>query len=132
MDYVIAPTIPSNTPESDPYKTSIYLPQGIVKHVFIYFPWGCAGLAYVTIYHNERQVWPTNKDGSYRGNATVVEFPESYTLPETSNKLMIVGWNLDDTYNHTPVVKFTVLHEEVPGWAKLVFGRLLGRRGNSG
>lgn len=129
MDYVLAPTIPANTPETDPLKTEIMVAAGTLSEVAIYFPWGCAGLAHVQIWHNERQIFPTNLGASYHGNDLLIEFNENYPLPDSTNKIMLVEWNEDDTYDHTPIVRLTVLSEKEPSWVDRLFGNFVVRKG---
>jgi len=125
---VIELTIPPNTPKEDPQIETIKLPYGWIKEVMIYFPWGCAGMVHVTIWHDEHQVWPSNPDTSYSGNDILIEFPENYRLPEAWNRFSVRGWSPNTKYKHTPIIRLTVLEEEVPPWAKRLFGRLLRPR----
>lgn len=126
MDYVFEKVIPANTAEANAVTEEQFLPHGIIQRVAIYFPWGCKNLAHVTIWYNEHQVWPTQLDKNYSGNEVLFEFPESYELKETWNRITVRGWNEDDTYDHTPIVHITLLVEAVPHWAKVIFNSLFG------
>lgn len=128
MDYVIVPTIPADTSETAPSIESIYLPRGRVKEVAIFFPWGCAGMVHVVIFHNESQVWPTNPEASYIGNDILHEFPEDYELPEAWNYFSVHGWSPDTQEDHEPIIRLTVLQDRMPLWIGKVLSYLTGWR----
>lgn len=126
MHYVVELAIPADTAEADMEKAEIRLPQGVIKKVGVFFPWGCAGMVKVKIFECEHQVWPTHLERHYSGDNILIEFPEDYELPEVWNLFSVRGWSPDTNHAHTPIVFFSVLEEKVPSWARLIFGRLLG------
>ncbi len=125
MDYVIELTISAATSASSPETDSFTAPRGVVKQVSLYFPFGCAGLVRVTINHNERQMWPSNIENSYNGNDLLIQFPEDYRILEPWNRFTVLGWSPGTLYDHTPVVRVTVIEDQAPAWARIIFGRLL-------
>ena len=68
MFYHYPVTIPKSTAEAAATKTIMNLPAGEIHQVEIGFPWGCAGLAHVQIYHSEHQMWPSNPGESFAWN----------------------------------------------------------------
>jgi len=112
MDYVYDFTLPANTPVTSPTLHRFTLPYGEVIGVRVYFPPGCAGLAYVRVLHDELQVWPSNPEYWYHGDGIQIAFAESHNLSEDLNYLKLEGWNLDDTYPHTPIIGLT--HRAAP------------------
>lgn len=121
MDYIVERTVPKNTLKSAPLWEEIYLPKGMITKIGYYFPKGCAGLAHLTIWHNGVQQWPRSADLSYYGDGILREFGQSYQLPEEQNLIRVRCWNLDDTYQHTVSVYFTVEKAEAPGWLGKMF-----------
>lgn len=101
-------TIPKNTSQASPVTTAIEVHPGLVKQVSIYFPPGCAALAHIQVYYWEHQVWPSNPNSDFTGDDTLVVFPENLVLFDPPYEFTILGWNDDDTYPHTPIVRFQI------------------------
>jgi len=134
MFYDFALTIPANTLQAAPYTQELKLTAGIVHYVEIEFPSGCAGLAHVQIRQPEATYLPTNPDGSFASDGYVIPIKEHLELGSGENTLKAVGWNLDDTYEHTITIRIGVLLKEqlepVTGLTALMqrFFRLVGVR----
>jgi hypothetical protein len=109
MIYEQAITIPKLTQRAAPVSEVIPVHPGTVKQVEVFFPPGCAGLAHVTIWYWERQVWPGNPDGYFTGDGQSLTFPEDLELTDQPYSFTVKGWNEDDTYSHTPIVRVTVV-----------------------
>lgn len=127
MDYTVGLKIPVNTPAESPVEKELWVSSGTVKQVSIYFPWGCAGLVHVAIFHDETQLWPTTLEESYTGNDIYITFPEDYPLTKPKNRFVIRGWSPDTQHDHTPVIRLVVLPERTPAWVRRLFGRFAGR-----
>jgi len=65
---------------SYPYEADLRLGAGIIHQVDVLFQDGCDHLVDVQIFQANFQVWPSNRGGTLRGNATVVSFREFYEL----------------------------------------------------
>lgn len=116
MYYDVSFTIPANTAKASPTELDVKLTYGVVHRVEIGFPSGCAGLAHLQIRRGGHQVWPTNPQGSFNTDGYTIPINDYYELFEEPYILTLVGWNLDDTYDHTLEVRFGVLPPEVlPG-----------------
>jgi len=102
-------TIPANTPESAPATETLFVHPGIVKRVEIFFPPGPSGLAHVRIFYMQFQLWPSNPDSSFRGDDNIISFEEDLELKTAPFEFTLKGWNLDDTYSHTPIVRIGVI-----------------------
>jgi len=105
-------TIPANTPQNSPAELRCKLTQGITHRVEISFPPGCAGLVYLQIFDNAHQVYPTNPGGSFKTDSYTIAFNDYYELKSEPYTLRLVGWNEDDTYDHTLEVRFGILEEK--------------------
>lgn len=128
MDYLIELEIPAGTSAGDPQISALTLPRGTIREISLLFPPGCAGLAHVAIFLGNSQLWPSTPDRYYSGGDTLIEFPENYALADTWNYIECRGWNEDNSYSHTIMIRFTVLAEEIPSWARHIFGSLFKRR----
>lgn len=113
MLYDFSFTIPANTAKESPLELDCKLTFGIVHHIWITFPPGCAGLAHLVVREGLHQIWPTNPDGSFNFDSYTMSFDEHYELFEPPFWLTLVGWNEDDSYQHTLEVCFAILPEEV-------------------
>ncbi len=126
MDYVYEFKIPANQPESNLLVEQISLPRGTIVSVAIYFLAGCHHLARVAVFTGLTQLWPTTPGMWYRGDDCVIQFNEDYELKNAWNRLILKGWNEDDTFEHTVTFRFTVLEEKIPKWARTIFYGLFG------
>lgn len=109
MYYDVSFTIPANTAEAAPQEQQVKLAHGVIHRVEIGFPSGCAGLAHFQIRHGLYQVWPTNAQGSFNTDDYTIPIDDHYDLFEEPYILTLVGWNLDDTYDHTLEVRIGIL-----------------------
>jgi len=102
--------LPADTSEDAPVELKANLTWGVITHVEIEFPPGCAGLAKVAILHRRRQVWPTNIDEWFYSDGRIISWEEYFELLEAPFELTILGYNDDDTFQHTPIVRFEILY----------------------
>ena len=114
MLYTIPLTIPANTPATAPVETSQVIDRGVITRVEVQFPSGCAGLAHVRIIVGERQVWPTDPDTTFIGDGQNISWADDYSLLSHNPVVRVQGWNLDDTYQHIPIVRIVVAVERTP------------------
>lgn len=63
-----------------PYQADLKLTAGVIHQVDVLFQDGCKHLVDVQIFQANFQIWPSNRGGTLRGNATVVSFREFYEL----------------------------------------------------
>jgi len=107
---------------------------GIVHYVEVQIPRGCKDLARCTIWHQEKQVWPTNRDGYFSGDGAFIRFNEAYEVTRGNLHFKVKGWNLDERHNHTIKVRIGLLKKEelFPLWqtfkAIQLFLKLFRRR----
>jgi hypothetical protein len=100
--------IPKLTQEAAKVEATCEIHPGTVKQLQVYFPPGCAALAHVQIYYWDRQVWPTNPNSDFTGDNTLLSFPENLIITGAPFEFVIKGWNDDDTYPHTAIVRFHI------------------------
>lgn len=102
-------TIPANTAATAPTELLVPLSAGRLAAVAVQFPRGCVGLVYTVAHRSEHQLWPTNPDGSIRGEGATISWAEDLVLEDDPYILRLRGWNLDDSYAHTLTWRFNVL-----------------------
>lgn len=134
MFYEFAVAVPAYTLEVWPVKQVLKLTAGIIHHVEVEFPAGCRGYVYCKLLHQEHQLWPTNPQGSFRGEGYIIPITEYYPLVEAPYSLKAVAWSPDAIYDHTLRVRVGVLTEEeleplkgLPGQFQKLF-KLLGMK----
>lgn len=132
MYYDVSFTIPANTAELSPSLKYVKLCYGVIHRVEAGFPRGCAGLAHLQIKRASHQLWPTNPEGSFNTDGYTISFNEDQDFFIEPYILTLVGWNLDDTYDHTLEVRIGVYQVRAPrpeGPITLAVRRLSGRFG---
>jgi len=102
-------TVPKNTPKSSPKKKSFKLIYGIIHQLEVMFPTGCAGLVHCTIHEELHQVFPTNPDGNFKGDGTLIKGKVFHELALEPYELQLLAWNEDNTYDHTITVRLWLL-----------------------
>jgi len=109
-------TVPANTAEASPASQDIDLCKGFVSHVWIRFPAGPAGLLHVGIYDpsSGTKIWPGGSGQWFSGDNEIVEFDTEYDVPYCNSGaekyyLQVKGWNEDDAYEHSVLVRIWVV-----------------------
>lgn len=106
MFYRYSLTVPACTPATAPTSTIMYLAYGIIHHVALSFPPGCASLVHASIWRLEHQLWPTNPDQQFAwDNFTIVNRNESFPLVTRPYRLTLRAWTEDDTFSHKIVCR---------------------------
>lgn len=113
MYYDYSFTIPANTTQAAPTTQACKLTHGVIHHVEIDFPYGCAGLVHLQILHALHQLWPTNPEGSFNADDYVISTNEHLELTDTPYIITLQGWNSDDTFDHTLQVRFALLPADI-------------------
>jgi hypothetical protein len=102
-------TIPPNTSQASPTTAEILVHPGMLRMVEVTFPPGPAGLAHLQINKWERQEYPTNPNSDFAGDGVQLVFNEDALLIDPPYVYTLVGWNEDDTYEHTITVRMLVI-----------------------
>jgi len=102
--------IPANTLKAAPAELEVNLTWGVITEVEIRFPPWCCGLARVKILEHRHQLWPTNLDEWFYGNDEAITWDEYHELFEMPATFTLLGYNDDDTFPHTPIIRFEILH----------------------
>ncbi len=113
MIYETRLTIPANTTQAQAVETDVSIHPGTVTVLEILFPTGCAGLVHVQILHWVRQIWPSNPNSDFTGNGDPMTFAEDYEVLDPPFFFTVRGWNTDELYPHTPIVRFQITPKQV-------------------
>ena len=75
-------------------KKMIEMPMspGIIHQVDIMFPDTCNHNIRVQVFDASVQLWPSNRDGTVRGDAAVISFRDFYEMTPANNALKAFAW----------------------------------------
>lgn len=119
MLFVYSLTVPADTTEVDPVTSTVSIAHGVLRHVSVSFPPGCAALCRVAVLYHESQIIPANRSEYLAWDALTISWPEEVPIHTVPYQLKLVGWNEDDTYPHTVTFRFDILEPEVTGIGRL-------------
>jgi len=108
MIYQYSIKIPIKTPVDSPEIKEVEIEGEIIDSIQIVIPWGHGALTGLAIFYGLEQIAPRPTGTWFRGNDQVIEWRELFTIPERRAKLKLVGYNDDDSYSHTFIVRFVV------------------------
>jgi len=109
MWYEARLVVPAQTPATSPAQREILIVPGTLTRVDVEFPRGCAGLVGARVFLGEQQLYPTNPDEWIRSDGQVVSFPARHDVVTEGTRLILKAYNTDDTYEHGPTIRASVL-----------------------
>ena len=119
MNFQESVTIPASTPIEVPLRVSVRLTAGMVTSIHPLVPSGCYGLTGVRILRGSFQLWPMTEGEWFVADQFTDSFPLEFPLTSEPYELIIEGYNLDDTYDHTISFRIGVSRQGDPGLALL-------------
>lgn len=108
-------TLPPGGSVTSLTSKEVEYPPGIVTRVKVTMPSGCAGLAHFRVRKALHQLWPYNPDSWFAEDDLREDFDEELDLSAAPHVLVLEGYNEDDTYPHTPVLKLVIMPPPPPG-----------------
>lgn len=94
-------TVPAGTAKDDPEIVRLPVTQGIITQLDIMFPPGCVNEVFITINRGLHQIYPTNPDGFFTGDADKISGAVFHHVKVDPFEVEIFGWSPDADYNHT-------------------------------
>jgi len=125
MIYTYSLKVPIKTEKTSPIEKEVEVEGEIIDTIQIVIPWGHGALAGLAIFYGLEQIAPRPTGMWFRGNDQVIEWRELFTIPGRKAKLKLVGYNDDDSYSHTFIVRF-VVHKRRVAMIHEVIERLIG------
>jgi len=92
MFYTFSYTPDADDEEATPHELEMRLSAGVIHQVDVLFQDGCLHQEFVRIRQAGYQVWPTNRQGKLRGNATVISFREFFEIEPGETVLTAHIW----------------------------------------
>ena len=108
MRYRVGVTIPAGTTKADPVLVELDLEYGYITEVEMLFPAGHAGLTFLQIYHQSRQIFPLTPGEAFRGDDHQIQFNERFPILEVPYAVIIKGWGPSTVYDHEVFVSLTI------------------------
>jgi len=108
MIYTYSLKVPVKTEKTSPVEKEVEVEGEVIDVIQIVIPWGHGALAGMAIFYGLEQIAPRPTGAWFRGNDQVIEWRELFTIPERKAKLKLIGYNKDDSYPHTFIVRFVV------------------------
>lgn len=78
--------------ESNKARIEMPMSAGVIHQVDIMFPDTCDHDIRVQIFDASFQLWPSNRDSSIRGDASVISFRDFYEMNAENNVLTGLAW----------------------------------------
>jgi hypothetical protein len=126
--------VPRATPADSPVIVEAALVPGVVTRVDVLFPSGCSGLVSTVADRFTSQIWPTNADGTIRGDDDTVSWGENYPLDGDPLLFKLKGWAPASRFEHTITWRFAHITLEeaaarsaAPGLIQRIAEAVLGR-----
>lgn len=96
-------------------KKEILMPMsaGIIHQVDILFPDDCDHNIRVQVFDASFQLWPSNRNGTIRGDASVISFRDFYEMTTANNILTGSAWWADVATEQTIWIQLGVLPRDI-------------------
>jgi len=92
MFYSFPITIAAGNGVDNKAKIEMPMSAGVIHQVDILFPDTANHNIRIQVFDASFQVWPSNRAGTIRGDASVISFRDFYELRSENNILTAVGW----------------------------------------
>ncbi len=113
MFYAFAYTLTADDLVTAKYTLDMNLTAGVIHQVDVLFQKDCAHKINVQIFQGGHQLWPSNRDASMRGDATIISFREFLELKGARNDLYALIWTTDDTVLKEVIIQIGILPREI-------------------
>ncbi len=106
-------TVGKGVVSGSPTSQDMNLEKGEVAWIQVRFPAGPSALLKVAIFAGDgtTQLWPGGTATWFTGDNEVIEFDTEYkiVIEDSTYKLVLKGYNDDDTYEHSALVRAWVI-----------------------
>jgi hypothetical protein len=95
-------TIVAGNTSGNKAKITMPMSAGVIHQVDILFPDNADHNIRVQVFDADFQLWPSNREGSIRGDASVISFRDFYEMKSANNRLTGYAW-WEDTETETTI-----------------------------
>jgi hypothetical protein len=111
--YSIPITTPKNTQEDTPLVTEIPIIKGVIHKVEFDFPPGNQFLHRLRLVREGAYILPSNKGGYFTTEGNIISYREHWEIKDEPLAVYVHSWNLDETYDHTVIVRLGILRKNI-------------------
>jgi len=132
MLYVKTITVPANTPKDQAVKVEVTIEERVLFFIQVRFFPGPMNLLKVAVFYGELQIWPHRDFEWAQGDDEVVWDMPLLEFKRAPYTLTIRGYNEDDTYDHSAIIRIIALERIYIRWIHILarftrlFSRLIG------
>ena len=94
-------------------KIDMSMSAGVIHQVDVLFPDDCDHNIRVQVFDASFQLWPSNRNATIRGDATVISFRDFYEMRSANNTLTGLAWWADTETAQTIWLQIGVLPRAV-------------------
>lgn len=120
MHYSFEVPVSPDDDVDNPVVFPIHLGSGKLHEVVIQFEVGDGFSSAVTLWNRANQLLPSNADGVYSGDGSIIYAPIYYDLDVEDNELFVVAWNRGGLYDHSINVMLSVRGSDEPEILSLI------------
>jgi len=106
-------TVATGNTVNNKAKIDMSMSAGVIHQVDILFPDGCDHNIRVQVFDASFQLWPSNRNATIRGDATVVSFRDFLEMRSANNTLTGYAWWEDTETAKTIFIQVGVLPRSV-------------------
>ena len=106
-------TVAAENTAANKAKIDMSMSAGVIHQVDILFPDDCDHNIRVQVFDASFQLWPSNRDATIRGDATVISFRDFYEMKSANNVLTGLAWWADTETAQTIWIQLGVLPRAV-------------------
>lgn len=106
-------TIAAGNTSSNKAEITMPMSAGVIHQVDILFPDDADHNIRVQVFDANFQLWPSNREGSIRGDASVISFRDFYEMKSANNRLTGYAWWEDTETTTTIWIQIGVLQRAI-------------------
>jgi len=120
--------VPKNTPKTSPKEFILTIEGDVLQECHIVIPPGHVALTGIAGFYGIEQLFPLPSGEWISGDDERISFPMLWEIPFAKATILLKGYNEDDTYDHSFIVRFIVTSFEEARWHKLLLQEIIGLR----
>lgn len=93
-------TVPAGSLKNAPKIERLKITKGVITQINLMFPPGCAHEVFITFNRALHQIYPTNPDGYFIGDAVNISGEVFHYVEVDPFELQVYGWSPGATYDH--------------------------------
>ncbi|KKL16410.1 hypothetical protein LCGC14_2495890, partial [marine sediment metagenome] len=98
----------ADTSVDSPAELAAVMASGIIKQVSVQIPRGSRSLVHTVAWRGQHQLWPSNPDGTHKGDDPRLKWEEDLDLTEPPHTITLKGWSPGTSFPHVVTWRFQV------------------------